>query len=148
MFLQELAEKCVGKNGFLLFDPCNIDRCFYICGNWFVLLLPHQGYCGADIKSVCAEAALCALRRRYPQIYTTSDKLLLDISSIKMTAKDFILAMQKIVPASQRAVVSPGQALSSIIQPLLQNTLQKVLVALGKVFPHADEGLKKKDPGM
>lgn len=115
MFLQELAEKCVG-------------------------------YCGADIKSVCAEAALCALRRRYPQIYTTSDKLLLDISSIKMTAKDFILAMQKIVPASQRAVVSPGQALSSIIHPLLQNTLQKVLVALGKVFPHADEGLKKKDP--
>ncbi|KAG9478681.1 hypothetical protein GDO78_012370 [Eleutherodactylus coqui] len=103
------------------------------------------GYCGADIKSVCAEAALCALRRRYPQIYTTSEKLLLDITSIKITAKDFILAMQKIVPASQRAVVSPGQALSSIIQPLLQNTLKNILVALGKVFPHADEGLKNKE---
>ncbi|CAJ0918124.1 unnamed protein product [Ranitomeya imitator] len=114
MFLQELAEKCVG-------------------------------YCGADIKSVCAEAALCALRRRYPQIYTTSDKLLLDISTIKITAKDFILAMQKIVPASQRAVVSPGQALSSIIQPLLQSTLHNILVALRKVFPHADEGLKSKE---
>ncbi|XP_056378682.1 ATPase family AAA domain-containing protein 2 [Hyla sarda] len=116
IFLQELAEKCVG-------------------------------YCGADVKSVCAEAALCALRRRYPQIYTSSDKLLLDISSIKITAKDFILAMQKIVPASQRAVMSPGQALSSIIQPLLQNTLQNILVSLKKVFPHADEGLKSKETG-
>ncbi|XP_044149184.1 ATPase family AAA domain-containing protein 2 [Bufo gargarizans] len=113
MFLEELAEKCVG-------------------------------YCGADIKSVCAEAALCALRRRYPQIYTTSDKLLLDISSIKITAKDFILAMQKIVPASQRAVISPGQALSSIVQPLLQNILMNILVTLRKVFPHAEEGLKNK----
>ncbi|OPJ69941.1 hypothetical protein AV530_010258 [Patagioenas fasciata monilis] len=27
------------------------------------------GYCGAGIKSLCAEAALCALRRCYPQIY-------------------------------------------------------------------------------
>ncbi|XP_041422563.1 ATPase family AAA domain-containing protein 2 isoform X2 [Xenopus laevis] len=101
------------------------------------------GYCGADIKSVCAEAALCSLRRRYPQIYTTTEKLQLDINSIKITAKDFIVAMQKIVPASQRAVVSPGQALSPIIQPLLQNTLRKVLEALTKVFPHALEEIKK-----
>ncbi|OCT74999.1 hypothetical protein XELAEV_18033988mg [Xenopus laevis] len=101
------------------------------------------GYCGADIKSVCAEAALCSLRRRYPQIYTTTEKLQLDVNSIKITAKDFIIAMQKIVPASQRAVVSPGQALSPIIQPLLQNTLHKVLEALMKIFPHALEGIKK-----
>ncbi|XP_040835280.1 ATPase family AAA domain-containing protein 2 isoform X6 [Ochotona curzoniae] len=49
------------------------------------------GYCGADIKSICAEAALCALRRRYPQIYTTSEKLQLDLSSINISAKDFEL---------------------------------------------------------
>ncbi|KAM4687876.1 ATPase family AAA domain-containing protein 2 isoform 2-T2 [Discoglossus pictus] len=101
------------------------------------------GYCGADIKSVCAEAALCALRRRYPQIYTTTEKLQLDVSSIKISARDFVVAMQKIVPASQRAVVSPGQALSSIIQPLLQNTLKNILGALNRVFPHVDEVIKK-----
>ncbi|MEE6463204.1 hypothetical protein FKM82_005816 [Ascaphus truei] len=100
------------------------------------------GYCGADIKSVCAEAALCAVRRRYPQIYTTSEKLQLDVSTIKITARDFVVAMQKTVPAAQRAVVSPGQALSSIIQPLLQNTLQSILGALHRVFPHI-EGIKK-----
>ncbi|XP_047381126.1 ATPase family AAA domain-containing protein 2 isoform X2 [Sciurus carolinensis] len=107
VFLEELAENCVG-------------------------------YCGADIKSVCAEAALCALRRRYPQIYTTSEKLQLDLSSINISAKDFEVAMQKMIPASQRAVTSPGQALSAIVKPLLQSTVQKILEALQRVFPHVD----------
>uniref|UniRef100_A0A8B9NHE4 ATPase family AAA domain-containing protein 2 n=1 Tax=Accipiter nisus TaxID=211598 RepID=A0A8B9NHE4_9AVES len=96
------------------------------------------GYCGADIKSLCAEAALCALRRRYPQIYKSSEKLQLDVSSIKITAKDFVTAMQKIVPASQRAVASPGQALSPISKPLFENTLESILQALQRVFPHAE----------
>ncbi|XP_070796449.1 ATPase family AAA domain-containing protein 2 isoform X1 [Pituophis catenifer annectens] len=107
MFLQEVAEKCVG-------------------------------YCGADIKSICTEAALCALRRRYPQIYTSSVKLQLDISSINITAKDFVVAMQKTIPASQRAVTSPGQALSTISKPLLENVLQRILEVVQNVFPHAE----------
>ncbi|NWS89319.1 ATAD2 protein, partial [Toxostoma redivivum] len=101
------------------------------------------GYCGADIKALCAEAALCALRRRYPQIYERSEKLQLDITSIKITAKDFVMAMQKTVPASQRAVVSPGRALSPILKPLLENTLERILQALQRVFPHAELALKK-----
>ncbi|NXN29596.1 ATAD2 protein, partial [Nycticryphes semicollaris] len=101
------------------------------------------GYCGADIKSLCAEAALCALRRRYPQIYRSSEKLQLDIASIKITAKDFVMAMQKTVPASHRAVASPGRALSSVSKPLLENTLARILQALQRVFPHAELALKK-----
>ncbi|NXJ49593.1 ATAD2 protein, partial [Spizaetus tyrannus] len=101
------------------------------------------GYCGADIKSLCAEAALCALRRRYPQIYKSSEKLQLDVASIKITAKDFVMAMQKTVPASQRAVASPGQALSPISKPLFENTLARILQALQRVFPHAELALKK-----
>uniref|UniRef100_A0A8C3SQS5 ATPase family AAA domain-containing protein 2 n=1 Tax=Chelydra serpentina TaxID=8475 RepID=A0A8C3SQS5_CHESE len=101
------------------------------------------GYCGADIKSICSEAALCALRRRYPQIYTSSEKLQLDISSIKITAKDFVVAMQKTIPASQRAVTSPGQALSAISKPLLEKTLHRILGALQRVFPHVELGIKK-----
>ncbi|XP_061303758.1 ATPase family AAA domain-containing protein 2 [Pezoporus flaviventris] len=100
------------------------------------------GYCGADIKSLCAEAALCALRRRYPQIYKSSEKLQLDIASIKITAKDFVMAMQKTVPASQRAVASPGRALSPIVKPLFENTLERLLQALQRVFPHAELALK------
>lgn len=115
----------------------------------FFSFLPWVGYCGADIKSICSEAALCALRRRYPQIYNTSEKLQLDLSSITISAKDFEVAMQKMIPASQRAVTSPGQALSTIVKPLLQNTVHMILEALQRVFPHAEIRTNKAlDSGM
>ncbi|KAM8799884.1 ATPase family AAA domain-containing protein 2-like [Eudromia elegans] len=101
------------------------------------------GYCGADIKAACAEAALRALRRRYPQIYKSTEKLQLHASSIKITAKDFVMAMEKMVPASQRSVSSPAQALSPILKPLLNKTLKRILQALQRVFPHAELVLKK-----
>lgn len=123
-----------------------------LIGWWFTVsffFFPWVGYCGADIKSICSEAALCALRRRYPQIYTTSEKLQLDLSSIHISAKDFEIAMQKMIPASQRAVTSPGQALSCIVKPLLENTVHKILEALQKVFPHAEIRTNKAlDSGM
>uniref|UniRef100_A0A8C6XH25 ATPase family AAA domain-containing protein 2 n=1 Tax=Naja naja TaxID=35670 RepID=A0A8C6XH25_NAJNA len=96
------------------------------------------GYCGADIKALCTEAALIALRRRYPQIYASSQKLQLDVSSIVLSAQDFYHAMQNIVPASQRAVTSSGHALSPIIRPLLERTFNEMLAVLHKVFPHAE----------
>ncbi|XP_041844820.1 ATPase family AAA domain-containing protein 2-like isoform X2 [Melanotaenia boesemani] len=102
------------------------------------------GYCGADIKAVCSEAALCALRRRYPQIYSSSQKLVLDVNSIVITNKDFMCAMSKMVPAAQRAVVSPAKALIPAIRPLLSATLQNILHTVSRVFPHAEQGLKRK----
>ncbi|KAM5163475.1 ATPase family AAA domain-containing protein 2B isoform 2-T2 [Mantella aurantiaca] len=96
------------------------------------------GYCGADIKALCTEVALIALRRRYPQIYVSSDKLKLDISSVVLCAQDFYDAMKNIVPTSQRAAMSPGQALSPVIRPLLQRTFSAVLHVLHKVFPHSN----------
>ncbi|KAL2084285.1 hypothetical protein ACEWY4_019803 [Coilia grayii] len=101
------------------------------------------GYCGADIKAVCAEAALCALRRRYPQIYASSQKLQLDVGSISVGARDFVSAMRKMVPASQRAVVSPAKALAPIVQPLLAASLADVLAVVQRVFPHAEQGLRR-----
>ncbi|XP_023612225.1 ATPase family AAA domain-containing protein 2B isoform X8 [Myotis lucifugus] len=105
------------------------------------------GYCGADIKALCTEAALIALRRRYPQIYASSHKLQLDVSSIVLSAQDFYHAMQNIVPASQRAVMSSGHALSSIIRPLLERSFNSILAVLQKVFPHAEisQSDKKED---
>ncbi|KAM6994457.1 ATPase family AAA domain-containing protein 2 [Tautogolabrus adspersus] len=113
IFLEELADKCVG-------------------------------YCGADIKAVCSEAALCALRRRYPQIYASSQKLVLDVNSIAITNKDFMCAMSKMVPAAQRAVVSPAKALIPAIRPLLSAALQNILNTVSRLFPHAEQGLKRK----
>uniref|UniRef100_A0AAX7TW83 ATPase family AAA domain-containing protein 2 n=1 Tax=Astatotilapia calliptera TaxID=8154 RepID=A0AAX7TW83_ASTCA len=102
------------------------------------------GYCGADIKAVVSEAALCALRRRYPQIYSSSQKLVLDVNSISITNKDFMSAMSKMVPAAQRAVVSPAKALVPAIRPLLNAALQSILLTVSRVFPHAEMGLKRK----
>uniref|UniRef100_A0A4W5K1I8 AAA ATPase AAA+ lid domain-containing protein n=1 Tax=Hucho hucho TaxID=62062 RepID=A0A4W5K1I8_9TELE len=96
------------------------------------------GYCGADIKALCTEAALVALRRCYPQIYGSSVKLQLDISTIVLGPGDFSHALRTIVPASQRAQVPPGRALAPNIRPLLANTLAMVLEVLLRVFPHAE----------
>uniref|UniRef100_A0A8C8H4S3 ATPase family AAA domain-containing protein 2 n=1 Tax=Oncorhynchus tshawytscha TaxID=74940 RepID=A0A8C8H4S3_ONCTS len=96
------------------------------------------GYCGADIKALCTETALAALRRRYPQIYGSSVKLQLDVSTIVLGPGDFSRALRTIVPASQRAQAPPGRALSPNIRPLLANTLDTVLEVLLRVFPHAE----------
>ncbi|NWT50015.1 ATAD2 protein, partial [Erythrocercus mccallii] len=101
------------------------------------------GYCGADIKALCAETGLCALRHRYPQLYESRERLQINMDSIKIKANDFSMAMQKTIPASRRVVPSSGRALSAISKPLLENTLEKILITLQRVFPHAELALKK-----
>ncbi|XP_041358072.1 ATPase family AAA domain-containing protein 2-like isoform X2 [Gigantopelta aegis] len=103
----------------------------------FISELGHRciGYCGADLKALCTEAALLALRRRYPQIYTSNEKLQLDVSSINVSAKDFFSGMQVVVPTAQRSVTSPARPLSKIVQPLLKNSLQQSLSILQDTFP-------------
>ncbi|XP_056619709.1 ATPase family AAA domain-containing protein 2B isoform X2 [Triplophysa dalaica] len=96
------------------------------------------GYCGADIKALCTEAALAALRRCYPQIYGSSQRYQLDVGSIVLGAQDFGCALRSIVPAGQRALAPPGQALSCILRPLLESTLAQTLTCLLRVFPHAE----------
>ncbi|KAG7225277.1 hypothetical protein INR49_014676 [Caranx melampygus] len=112
----------------------------------FLFGLPDRevSYCGADIRAVCTEAALCALRRRYPQIYGTSEKLLLDVSSIAVSSCDFVAAMRKMSPAGQRSAASPAKPLSSIVHPLLGAALRDILEALQRLFPHAEQGMKRK----
>ncbi|KAM6953957.1 ATPase family AAA domain-containing protein 2B [Aplochiton taeniatus] len=97
------------------------------------------GYCGADIKALCTEAALAALRRRYPQIYGSSVKLQLDVSSIVLGPGDFGRALRSIVPASHRALAPAGRALSPALRPLLANAFSQALGALLRVFPHAEQ---------
>lgn len=127
--------------------------CFVICHiNFFNEVtsksLIAAGYCGADIRAVCTEAALCALRRRYPQIYGTSQKLLLDVSSISVSSCDFVAAMRKMKPASQRSNACPTKPLSAVVQPLLHSALSHILEVLQKMFPHAEQGMKRKrEPG-
>ena len=84
---------------------------------------------------MCAEAALFALRRRYPQIYSTNEKLVINVESIRVSACDFHNALQSIVPASQRSSLSPAHSLSSTVFPLLATQLDALLSLVNFLFP-------------
>ena len=46
------------------------------------------------MQALCTEAALNAVQRRYPQIYTSTDKLVVDPKSINVIARDFMIATE------------------------------------------------------
>ncbi len=57
-------------------------------------------------QALCTEASLHALRRRYPQIYDSDDKLLIDPASIAVEQQDFVAALSSITPASHRSAAA------------------------------------------
>ena len=92
------------------------------------------GYCGADLRALCTEAALFALRRKYPQIYKTTDKLVLDVESINVSASDFHSALKVIVPTAQRSDASVACAISEHVRPLLLSPFNSLLSLVSFVF--------------
>ncbi|CUS07282.1 unnamed protein product, partial [Tuber aestivum] len=99
------------------------------------LALQTKGYGGADLRSLCTEAALNAVQRTYPQIYMTSDKLALDPTSIHVTARDFMLAMKKVVPSSQRSSSSGTDPLPPFVEPLLIGPLEQLKKCMEGILP-------------
>jgi len=93
------------------------------------------GYCGADLRALCAEAALRALRRRYPQIYDSSAKLAIDAGSLTVRDRDFAAAMKALVPASHRAARTYARPLPSRLATLLARPLEEAVAVLRRIFP-------------
>ena len=58
------------------------------------------------MQALCTEASLHALRRRYPQIYESDEKLLIDPASIAVERQDFVAALSCITPASHRSAAA------------------------------------------
>ncbi|KAK9460269.1 uncharacterized protein V1516DRAFT_676178 [Lipomyces oligophaga] len=94
-----------------------------------------KGYGGADLRALCTESALNAIQRRYPQIYTHEQKLLIDPSSINVLPRDFILSLKKIIPSSQRSTASNAAPLPKRVEPLLSLTLDAIKKAIDNVIP-------------
>ncbi|RPA86398.1 AAA-domain-containing protein [Ascobolus immersus RN42] len=94
-----------------------------------------KGYGGADLRALCTEAALNAIQRRYPQIYKKKEKLLIDVNTIQVTPKDFMLAQKKIIPSSERATSSAGSPLPEHVQPLLQRTVNSIKALIDEILP-------------
>ena len=93
------------------------------------------GYCGADLKALCTEAAVHALRRRYPQIYESDDKLIIDPGQVVPGRVDFRAAMDAITPASHRAAQAHARPLGPLRSPLMGPALEEALETTRLVFP-------------
>ncbi|KAF4602613.1 hypothetical protein EYR40_005828 [Pleurotus pulmonarius] len=94
-----------------------------------------KGYGGADLRALCTEAVLNAVQRRYPQIYKSTDRLLLAPETIEVQLRDFMISIKKIVPSSARSSVSAATPLPSQFVPLLSDTLEKVKNVINRVLP-------------
>lgn len=95
-----------------------------------------KGYGGADLRALCTEAALNAVQRKYPQIYKSNKKLLIDPKKIDVTPKDFMLAITKMVPSSERASSSGASPLPKTVEPLLRRPLAEIKELLSEILPH------------
>lgn len=91
------------------------------------------GYCGADLKALCSEAALQALRRRYPQIYRSAEKLLIDPQQVQVGEGDFIQAMSLVVPTAHRSMRIHGRPLDRDQSLLLRDQLEQTLRLIGRM---------------
>lgn len=93
------------------------------------------GYCGADLKALCTEAAIRAFREKYPQVYTSDDKFLIDVESVEVEKKHFMEAMSTITPAAHRGSIVHSRPLSPVVAPCLQRHLQKAMSVISDLFP-------------
>ncbi|GMH28565.1 hypothetical protein Nepgr_030408 [Nepenthes gracilis] len=93
------------------------------------------GYCGADLKALCTEAAIRAFREKYPQVYTSDDKFLIDVDSVLVEKYHFVDAMSTITPAAHRGSIVHSRPLSLVVAPCLQHHLQKAMACIEDIFP-------------
>ena len=115
--------------------------------NWIVE--STSCYCGADIKALCNEAAIVALRRTYPQVYPSSSRLALDLTKLKLGKGDFAAALNKVIPSSRRSA-SPNvnaKPLDNITAPLLGPTLNIINSKLNNIFPVSEVSANKEHSG-
>lgn len=99
-----------------------------------------KGYGGADIRALCTEAALNSIQRKYPQIYQSNAKLAVNPKKVKVIAKDFMRALDKIVPSSARSASTTSSPLPERLQPLLQESLDSIVQKLQVLLPDLVSG--------
>jgi SpoVK/Ycf46/Vps4 family AAA+-type ATPase len=112
-------------------DPKFVNHLAVVC----------KGYGGADLRALCTEAVINATQRTYPQIYRSDKKLVVDTSKIRVTPKDFILAMRKITPSSNRQSGPLAEPLPEKVEPLLKRSLEEIVTRLDNVVPQKKQHL-------
>ncbi|KAK2577983.1 hypothetical protein KPH14_008415 [Odynerus spinipes] len=100
-----------------------------------ILAEKATGYCGSDLRALCTEAVLQGLRRTYPQIYMTSNRLLLDPGRVEVKKQDFMQASSILIPSSQRVTPCAGRKLQPFMEPLLGPPLEELISLIKGIFP-------------
>lgn len=101
------------------------------------------GYCGADLKALCTEAAIRAFREKYPQVYTSDDKFVIDVESVKVEKYHFLEAMSTITPAAHRGSIVNSRPLSPVVLPCLGRLLRKAMSIISDIFPAVSSDMNK-----
>lgn len=99
-----------------------------------------EGYCGADLKALCTEAALLALGRTFPEVYECTGNLGIKGDDVVVVAADFLSAMKKITPAQQRSGQTYVRRPDSVIRPLVETSVQAIEKHLATLLPSAYAG--------
>ncbi|ROW12186.1 hypothetical protein VMCG_00556 [Cytospora schulzeri] len=94
-----------------------------------------KGYGGADLRALCTEAALNAIQRTYPQIYSSEQKLVVDPGKISIHATDFMISIKKMVPSSERSASSSASPLPKAVIPLLRDQYLEIEEAVKAILP-------------
>ncbi|KAF7556750.1 hypothetical protein G7046_g6220 [Stylonectria norvegica] len=94
-----------------------------------------KGYGGADLRALCTEAALNAIQRTYPQIYSSQEKLVVDADKIGVHATDFMTSIKKMIPSSERSATSGAKPLPKSIEPLLRVQFAAAMKAVDELLP-------------
>ena len=96
-----------------------------------------SGFGGADLKALCTEAALRALRRAYPSIYESDARLDVRPSDVGVTRRDWLDALGGVTPASARSAAGCTAALPPHLAPALGGPLAAALAAVRAAFAPA-----------
>ncbi|EGG12523.1 uncharacterized protein MELLADRAFT_88891 [Melampsora larici-populina 98AG31] len=94
-----------------------------------------KGYGGADLRALCTEAAMNAVQRIYPQIYKSTDRLVIDPKNINVVARDFTIAQKHLIPSTSRSSSSAASPLPPQLLPLLATWLERAKETLSKILP-------------
>ncbi|KAK8932889.1 putative AAA domain-containing protein [Metarhizium anisopliae] len=94
-----------------------------------------KGYGGADLRALCTEAALNSIQRTYPQIYSSTEKLVVDPNKINIHASDFMLSIKKLIPSSERSATSGAKPLPRAVEPLLRAQFSEAKRLLDELLP-------------
>lgn len=97
-----------------------------------------RGYGGSDLRGLCTEAALCALERCYPGIYTSDKKLAISVNDVQVERSDFIKALSKIAPSTQRTKSKVAKPLTSSMNALLADRVEQLYQIMVDSMPCLD----------